>query len=223
MAYLVVRIRQHCEFHTQQQRADQDASTGVPEENTDNHGEDCWSYEQADKHGSLLEGSQGIVKSGPGVCLWRVQNSNRPNAIRFFIFNSSPCRCQSACNFDRVRHRGPVAGPSRQAPTCRLDFILSYGVGKPSGTRGVRLGSPNGARALRVKQVANMFLLIMVPTSQEFNVPLTAFVLSVTLWLRLVGEVGSGWLAGRVERKIPLMISILWYSLANLAAGFSLT
>lgn len=68
-----------------------------------------------------------------------------------------------------------------------------------------------------------MFLLIMVPTSQEFNVPLTAFVLSVTLWLRLVGEVGSGWLAGRVERKIPLMISILWYSLANLAARFSLT
>ena len=46
-----------------------------------------------------------------------------------------------------------------------------------------------------------MFLLIMVPTSQEFNVPLTAFVLSVTLWLRLVGEVGSGWLAGRVGRK----------------------
>ena len=42
-----------------------------------------------------------------------------------------------------------------------------------------------------------MFLLIMVPISQEFNVPLTsvAFVLSVTLWLRLVGAVGSGWLA----------------------------
>jgi SHS family lactate transporter-like MFS transporter len=68
-----------------------------------------------------------------------------------------------------------------------------------------------------------MFLLIMVPISQEFNVPLTsvAFVLSVTLWLRLVGAVGSGWLADRVGRKIPLMISILWYSLANFAAGFS--
>ena len=39
-----------------------------------------------------------------------------------------------------------------------------------------------------------MFLLIMVPISQEFHVPLTdvAFVLSVTLWLRLVGAVGSG-------------------------------
>src|SRR3984957_15996815 len=70
-----------------------------------------------------------------------------------------------------------------------------------------------------------MFLLIMEPISQEFHVPLTevAFVLSVTLWLRLVGAVGSGWLADRVGRKIPLMISILWYSLSNFAAGFSPT
>ena len=70
-----------------------------------------------------------------------------------------------------------------------------------------------------------MFLLIMVPISQEFHVPLTevAFVLSVTLWLRLVGAVASGWLADRVGRKIPLMISILWYSLSNFAAGFSPT
>ena len=70
-----------------------------------------------------------------------------------------------------------------------------------------------------------MFLLIMVPISQEFHVPLTdvAVVLSVTLWLRLVGAVGSGWLADRVGRKIPLMISILWYSLSNFLAGFSPT
>jgi len=65
-----------------------------------------------------------------------------------------------------------------------------------------------------------MFLLIMVPISQEFHVPLTevAFALSVTLWRR-----GSGWLADRIGRKIPLMISILWYSLSNFAAGFSPT
>ncbi len=68
-----------------------------------------------------------------------------------------------------------------------------------------------------------MFLLIMVPISKEFHVPLTdvAFVLTITLWLRLVGAVASGWLADRVGRKIPLMISILWYSAANFAAGFS--
>ena len=62
-----------------------------------------------------------------------------------------------------------------------------------------------------------IFLLIMVPISQEFGVPMTevAFVLTITLWLRLVGAVASGWLADRVGRKIPLMISILWYSVAN--------
>src|ERR1700724_95323 len=70
-----------------------------------------------------------------------------------------------------------------------------------------------------------IFLLIMVPISQEFGVPMTevAFVLTITLWLRLVGAVASGWLADRVGRKIPLMISILWYSVANFIAGFSPT
>ena len=53
-----------------------------------------------------------------------------------------------------------------------------------------------------------MFLLIMVPISKEFGVPLTAvaFVLSVTLWLRLVGAVTSGWFADRIGRKTPLMV-----------------
>jgi SHS family lactate transporter-like MFS transporter len=70
-----------------------------------------------------------------------------------------------------------------------------------------------------------MFLLIMLPISKEFGVPLTAvaFVLSVTLWLRLVGAVASGWLADRIGRKTPLMVSILLYSLCNFAAGFSPT
>jgi len=70
-----------------------------------------------------------------------------------------------------------------------------------------------------------VFLLIMVPISQEFGVPLTevAFVLTLTLWMRLLGAVASGWLADRVGRKIPLMISILGYSLCNFIAGFSPT
>jgi MFS transporter, SHS family, lactate transporter len=68
-----------------------------------------------------------------------------------------------------------------------------------------------------------IFLLIMVPISQEFGVPLTAVtaVFAITLWLRFVGAVASGWLADRVGRKIPLMISILWYSICNFIAGFS--
>jgi SHS family lactate transporter-like MFS transporter len=70
-----------------------------------------------------------------------------------------------------------------------------------------------------------VFLLIMVPIAQEFNVPLTevAVLFTITLWLRLVGATASGWLADRVGRKIPLMISILWYSICNFIAAFSPT
>jgi SHS family lactate transporter-like MFS transporter len=68
-----------------------------------------------------------------------------------------------------------------------------------------------------------VFLLIMVPISQEFHVPLTAVavVFTITLWMRLIGAVASGWLADRIGRKTPLMISILWYSICNFIAGFS--
>jgi MFS transporter, SHS family, lactate transporter len=70
-----------------------------------------------------------------------------------------------------------------------------------------------------------IFLLIMVPISQEFGVKLVDVlaVFTVTLWLRLLGATASGWLADRVGRKTPLMISILGYSLCNFVAGFSPT
>jgi len=68
-----------------------------------------------------------------------------------------------------------------------------------------------------------IFLLIMLPISQEFGVPLTevAAVFTLTLWMRLVGATASGWLADRVGRKKPLMISIAWYSACNFIAAFS--
>src|SRR5215467_2321279 len=70
-----------------------------------------------------------------------------------------------------------------------------------------------------------IFLLIMLPISQEFGVPLTdvTFVFTITLWMRLVGAVSSGWLGDRLGRRLPLMISILGYSLCNFIAGFSPT
>jgi SHS family lactate transporter-like MFS transporter len=68
-----------------------------------------------------------------------------------------------------------------------------------------------------------IFLFIMVPIAQEFGVSVTAVaaVLSFTVWLRLVGAIASGWLADRIGRKTPLMLSILWFSLCNFIAGFS--
>ena len=68
-----------------------------------------------------------------------------------------------------------------------------------------------------------IFLLLMVPIAETFKVSLVEVtaVFTITLWLRLVGAVGSGWLADRIGRKTPLMISILWYSICNFAAGLS--
>ena len=70
-----------------------------------------------------------------------------------------------------------------------------------------------------------IFLMIMVPISQEFKVPLTAVtaVFTLTLWMRLVGATASGWLADRIGRKKPMMIAIGWYSVCNFLAGFSPT
>src|ERR1700733_10211858 len=68
-----------------------------------------------------------------------------------------------------------------------------------------------------------IFVFIMLPISQEFHFPLTAVtaVFTLTLWLRLIGATGSGWLADRIGRKKPLMISIAWFSVCNFIAGFS--
>lgn len=68
-----------------------------------------------------------------------------------------------------------------------------------------------------------IFLFVMVPIAQEFGVSVTAVaaVLTITTWMRLVGATGAGWLADRIGRKGPLMLSILWFSLCNFIAGFS--
>jgi SHS family lactate transporter-like MFS transporter len=65
--------------------------------------------------------------------------------------------------------------------------------------------------------------LIIVPIAKEFDVPVTAVtaVLTITLWMRLVGATANGWLADRIGRKAPLMISIGWYSVCNLLAGLA--
>src|ERR1700749_3969799 len=70
-----------------------------------------------------------------------------------------------------------------------------------------------------------VFLLIIKPIADEFHVSTAegAIVFTLTLWMRLVGAVGSGWLADRIGRKTPLMISIFWYSVCNFIAGFSPT
>src|SRR5262244_2098260 len=66
-----------------------------------------------------------------------------------------------------------------------------------------------------------VFLLIMVPIAKEFGVPLTevTFVLTITLWMRLVGACASGWLADRVGRKTPFMILFIFRALLGIGMG----
>src|SRR3954471_15090745 len=70
-----------------------------------------------------------------------------------------------------------------------------------------------------------VFLVLIVPIAKEFDAPLTwvALVGTLTVWMRLLGAVASGWMADRMGRRAPLMISILWYSICNFIAGFSPT
>jgi len=55
------------------------------------------------------------------------------------------------------------------------------------------------------------FLLIMVPIAKEFDVPVSevAFVLTITLWMRLVGATANGWLAGLCLFKIWCVAPVL--------------
>src|ERR1700750_315969 len=68
-----------------------------------------------------------------------------------------------------------------------------------------------------------VFLVLIVPIAKQFDAPLAlvAVVGTLTLWMRLLGAVAAGWMADRLGRKAPLMISILWYSICNFIAGFS--
>src|SRR3954454_13896967 len=70
-----------------------------------------------------------------------------------------------------------------------------------------------------------VFLVLIVPIAKSFGEPLTyvALVGTLTLWMRLLGAVAAGWMADRMGRRAPLMISILWYSMCNFIAGFSPT
>src|SRR5690348_2016036 len=70
-----------------------------------------------------------------------------------------------------------------------------------------------------------VFLVLIVPIAKSFGEPLTwvAVVGTLTLWMRLLGAVAAGWMADRLGRRAPLMISILWYSVCNFIAGFSPT
>ncbi|HYD39918.1 MAG TPA: MFS transporter [Anaeromyxobacter sp.] len=68
-----------------------------------------------------------------------------------------------------------------------------------------------------------IFLFAMRPIAREFGVQLSSTALSVTLTLlvRLLGGLLAGWLADRHGRRLPLMLSILWFAACDGAVYFA--
>lgn len=70
-----------------------------------------------------------------------------------------------------------------------------------------------------------IFLLVMKNMAAEFGVGVAALAGSVTLTLlvRLAGGLVSGWVADRWGRKLPLMLSLLWFAAFDAAIFFAPT
>jgi SHS family lactate transporter-like MFS transporter len=70
-----------------------------------------------------------------------------------------------------------------------------------------------------------IFLLVMKYIASEFDVGIAAVGGSITLTLlvRLVGGLVSGWIADRYGRKLPLMMSLLWFAAFDAAIYFAPT
>jgi MFS transporter, SHS family, lactate transporter len=69
----------------------------------------------------------------------------------------------------------------------------------------------------------NMLAFILIDIQKSFTVDraLAGALGSITLLMRLLGSAGAGVLADRYGRKLPLMLSILWFSVFAFLSGFS--
>ena len=68
-----------------------------------------------------------------------------------------------------------------------------------------------------------IYLLVMKDISKEFGVSITAVAGSITLTLlvRLAGGAVAGWMADKWGRKLPLMLSLLWFAVFDFAIFFA--
>src|SRR5204862_7225830 len=64
-------------------------------------------------------------------------------------------------------------------------------------------------------------ILLDIPKSFTVDSALAGALATVTLVMRLIGGVAAGASADRFGRKLPLMLSILWFSLFAFLSGFS--
>ncbi len=68
-----------------------------------------------------------------------------------------------------------------------------------------------------------VFLLVMPDLMKEFGVTATTTTLSIalTLLVRLAGGVAAGWAADRWGRRLPLLLSIVWFAACDGAVAFA--
>jgi SHS family lactate transporter-like MFS transporter len=68
-----------------------------------------------------------------------------------------------------------------------------------------------------------IFLLVMPRIAKDFNVTITAtaWTVTLTLLLRLVGGVVAGAAADRWGRKLPLMVAVIWFAVCDGAIAFA--
>lgn len=68
-----------------------------------------------------------------------------------------------------------------------------------------------------------VFLLVMPDIMKEFGVTATTTTLSIalTLLLRLAGGMAAGWAADKWGRRLPLLISIVWFAVCDGAIAFA--
>lgn len=68
-----------------------------------------------------------------------------------------------------------------------------------------------------------VFLLVMKQITEEFGTSYTSTAgsIALTLLMRLVGGVVAGWAADRWGRKLPLMISVIWFAVCDGLISFA--
>jgi MFS transporter, SHS family, lactate transporter len=68
-----------------------------------------------------------------------------------------------------------------------------------------------------------IFLLVMPQIAREFGVSYsaTAGAITLTLLVRLAGGLAAGWASDRLGRKLPLMISIVWFAACDGAVALA--
>jgi len=70
-----------------------------------------------------------------------------------------------------------------------------------------------------------IYLFALTEIQEEFGVQATSTFLGITLTLavRLAGGLAAGWVADRYGRRLPLMLSILWFAAFDAAVAFAPT